>query len=597
MVEGDGRWELKGGLEAVAGGVPENLQQLIERQVERLSPADQRVLAVASVAGGEFSAAAVAAGLATEVEGVEERCEELARREHFLRASGTAEWPDGTVAARYGFLHALYQEVLYQRLTARRRQRLHQQIGEREEQGYGEQAREIAVELALHFERGRDYRKAIQYLQQAGENAMRRSAHQEAINLLTKGLELLKTQPGTPECMQQELALLTTLAPVLAATQGYGAPEVEQAYFRAQELLQQVGESPQQFLVLSGLWNFYEIQGKHQMAREFGEQLLSLAQRRGDVASLIQAHYALAVALFYLEDLSSALAHANQALTLYDQREHNRLAFFYGQDPRVACLLFAGHILWSLGYPDQALAKNHEALAWAQEVAHPYSLAYALTNTAWRHQLRREAKAAQEQAEAAVVLCQEHGFPLMEAQGTIWWGWALAEQGQIEEGIEKIRWGLDAWKATRAELAWPYFLTLLAETYGKAGRNAEGLSVLSEGLATAYRNKEWWYEAELHRLKGELTLQQFKVQGSKFKVANPQSETEVCFHKAIEIAHRRNAKSLELRATMSLARLWRQQGKKEEARQMLAEIYNWFTEGFGTKDLQEAKELIESLHH
>src|SRR5262249_23704221 len=191
LVEGAGRWALKGGLEAVAGGVPENLQQLIERQIERLSPADQRVLEVASVAGGEFAAASVAAGLATEGEEVEERCMELTRRELFLRASGLGEWPDGTVAARYSFLHALYQEVLYERLPAGRRQRLHRQIGEREEAAYGERAREIAPELAGHFERGRDYRRAITYRRQAAENAARRGAHQEAIAHLQRGLSFL----------------------------------------------------------------------------------------------------------------------------------------------------------------------------------------------------------------------------------------------------------------------------------------------------------------------------------------------------------------------------------------------------------------------
>ncbi len=184
LVQSEGRWELQEKVEEMASGVPESLQQLIAQHIERLRPETQRVLEVASVAGAEFSAAAVAAGVEAEVDEIEEQCEELVRREHFLRASGTAEWPDGTVAARYGFLHALYQEVLYNRLTARRRQRLHQQIGEREEQGYGEQVREVAAQLALHFERGRDYGKAVRYLQRAGENAVRRSAHQEAVSLL-----------------------------------------------------------------------------------------------------------------------------------------------------------------------------------------------------------------------------------------------------------------------------------------------------------------------------------------------------------------------------------------------------------------------------
>src|SRR5712692_6959294 len=268
LVQSDGRWELQGRVEELKGGVPESLQQLIEQQIARLRPETQRLLEVASVAGAEFSAAAVAAGVETEVDVIEEQCGELARREHFLRASGSADWPDGTVAARYGFRHALYQEVLYHRLTARRRQRLHQRIGEREEQAYGDRAREIATELAVHFKRGREFRKAIQYLQQAGENAIRRSANHEAISLLTKGLELLKTLPDTPEHTQQELTLQITLGALLGMTQGFAAPEVEKAYVRARELCQQVEVTPQLFPILAGLCGFYLLRAELQTARE-----------------------------------------------------------------------------------------------------------------------------------------------------------------------------------------------------------------------------------------------------------------------------------------------------------------------------------------
>src|SRR5262249_39312754 len=261
-----------------------SLQQMIEQQIERLSPAEKRLLEVASVAGAEFSAAAVAAGAGIAVEAVEEQCGELAHHEQFLRVRGTAEWPDGTVAARYEFLHALYQDVLYSRLTARQQQRLHQQIGERVEQAYGERAREIAAELALHFERGRDYRKAIQYLRQAGGNAARRSAHVEAISHFTKGLELLKTLPDTPERTQQELTLQVALGPPLQATKGWAAPEVERAYTRALELCQQRGEPPQLFQVLLGLAAVRLQRAKFQTARELGEQSLRLAQRMHEPA-------------------------------------------------------------------------------------------------------------------------------------------------------------------------------------------------------------------------------------------------------------------------------------------------------------------------
>ncbi len=279
LVQVDGQWELQAGLEEVGVGVPESLQQMIARQIERLGVQDRRILEGASVAGAEFSAAAAAAGLNTEAEEVEEQCGALMRRGQFLRASGMSEWPDGTVAARYSFLHALYQEVLYERVAAGRRARLHQRIGEREEQAYGNRAREIAAELAMHFKQGRDYRKAVQYLEQAGKNAVRRCAHQEAISLLTKGLELLKTLPDTPERTQHELTLQVRLGESLRATSGHGAPEVERVYVRARALCQQVGESPQLFPVQLGLWVFYNVRAEYHTARDLAEQMLTLAQR------------------------------------------------------------------------------------------------------------------------------------------------------------------------------------------------------------------------------------------------------------------------------------------------------------------------------
>jgi predicted ATPase len=342
----EGQWVLKN--EELTATVPESLRQMIEQRLTQVSPQARTVLEVASVAGAEFSAAAVAAGVETTGEAIEEQCAALARREQFLRARGTSEWPDGTIAARYGFVHALYQEVLYEQIPASRRTRLHRQIGEREEAGYGDRAREIAAELAVHFEQGRDYRKAVEYRQQAGENAQRRNANQGAADHFIAGLELLKHWPQTAERAQHELTLLTTLGPVLSTTRGYGAAEVERVYLRAQDLVQQTGDSSREFLVLSGLLILYRIQGKHQLAYEFGKRFLSLAQRKHDSVLLIQAHYTLAVTLFYLEDLNSAQEHLDQALALYDEQEHRSLALLYGQDPRVPCLLFAGHTLWSL---------------------------------------------------------------------------------------------------------------------------------------------------------------------------------------------------------------------------------------------------------
>ncbi len=555
--------------------VPENIQQMIEKQLDRLSPEEQRVLEVASVAGADFSAAAVAAGLAMTPSEVKACCSDLARREHFVRTSGVSEWPDGTVTTRYSFLHALYRDVLYERVPIGHRVTLHRQIGIREEQAYGEQARAIAVELAVHFERGREYRKAIRSLQQAGENALRRSAHQEAITHFTKGLELLKLLPDTPECARQELTLQVALGVPLRATRGFAAPEVEKVFSRARELCQQMGEISQLVPVLRGLWEFYELRAEYQMACELGEQLLTLAQRVQDPALLLVAHDVLGDTLFWLGKFTAARAHLEQGIALYDPRQHRSRAFLYGYDSGGACLSFVALALWHLGYPDQALKRIYEALTLAQQLSHPFSLAGTLDFAAWLHQLRREGQAAQEQAEAATALSGEQEFPFWLAWGTILRGWALAEQGQREESIAQMRQGIAAFQTTGTEGWRPYFLTLLAEVYGKVGQPEEGLKALAEALAEVHRTGERFYEAELYRLKGELTLAQSRVQGlgssvkkgSRFNVQgstlrNPstqhltpntqaEAEAEACFLKAIEVAQYQQAKSLELRATMS----------------------------------------------
>ncbi len=598
LVQTDGQLMLKN--EDLATTVPESLRQLIEQQITRISPDERKILEAASVAGAEFSAAAVAAGTEQSPEGVETHCDGLVHREQFLRARETSEWPDGTSAARYGFVHALYQEVLYEQISASRRIRLHRQIGERGEQAYGERVREIAVELAVHFEQGRDYERAVHYLHQAGENAIRRSAHQEAITHLTKGLALLTTLPDTPERDRLELTLQLALGASLIAIKGFAALEVEQVYARARNLCQQVEEIHQPVSVLVGLCAFYMERAELDTGQELAEQLLHLAKSKQDPFFLLWAHLGLGELSFFLGEFALACVHLEQSFSLYDPQQHDAYGFAY--DPGVYSLSRSALILYLLGYPDHALRQGLEALTLARKLAHPYSLVCALDYTAEIHRKRGEQQADQELEKARVALCTEQGFTLELAYGTIFRGWTLAMQGQEEEGIEQIRQGLAAFRATGSELGRPNILSMLAEAYGKAGQGEAGLTALAEALALINKNGERWYEAELYRLKGELTLQQFNVQGSKFKVENPQSafhnphsEAEACFHKAIEVARQQQAKSWELRATTSLVRLWQQQGKKKQAHKMLAEIYNWFTEGFDTKDLQEAKALLDSL--
>ena len=394
------------------------------------------------------------------------------------------------------------------------------------------------------------------------------------------------TLPDTIERARQELELQITLSPALIAAKGFTSLDTERTCARARELCQQVGETPQLFSVLYGLVRFYMVRAELQTARELAEQLFSLAQRAQDPALLLEAHRVLGPTMFWLGELSLSRMHSEQGVALYDPKQHRSHAFVYGLDPGAVCRSYAAMSMWMLGYPDQAQQSSHKALTLAQEIDHPFSLAWTLAHATIVHQFRREAQTVQERAEALMTLSTEQGFPHWLPYGMILRGWARAEQGARAEGIAQLRQGLVAHLDTRAGLHRPYFLSLLAEAYGKGGKPEEGLTVIDEAMAIVNNTEERNWEAELHRLKGELLLMQ---QGQKV------SEAEECFQQAFKIDSSQQAKSFELRVAMSLSRLWQQQGKRQEAHQLLSEIYGWFTEGFDTVDLQEAMALLEQL--
>jgi predicted ATPase len=458
--------------------------------------------------------------------------------------------------------------------------------------------------LAYHYGHSANTQKAVEYLRLAGQQALQRSANAAAIDHLTNGLELVRALPDTLERSQQELALQITLGSVLVATQGYTTPAVKNVYTRAQELCRQVGDTPQLFSVINGLRRFYYLRAEFTKARELTEQLLRLAQSGNDPALFVLVHQALGVVSYSVAELAAARKHLERAPALYDARQHRFHTLFYGEDPSVIAMSFDAGALWLLGYPDKALEKSHQALSLARELSHPLSLALALNFAAWLHQLRGERQAVQDRIEAAITLGGEQGLPNWLAQATILAGWTMSEEAHGEGGIAQMREGLAAYHSTGALLITTYFLALLAEAYGKIEQPEQGLGVLDEALALAGENGERFYEPELYRLKGELTLQQSRVQASNIEgsdtksvIRNPQAELEAekFFRKAIDIASRRQAKSLELRAVTSLCRLRQQQGKDAEARQMLENIYGWFTEGFDTADLKQARSLLDEL--
>jgi DNA-binding winged helix-turn-helix (wHTH) protein/predicted ATPase len=508
IIQVDGTWMLQNEGEHLTTAVPESIRHLVARQRERLMAEEQQILEAASIAGMEFSVAAVAAALDTEVIAVGVRCAQLAERQQFLRPAGIAEWPDGTVAARYGFLHALYQQLWHERVIIEQQQVWHLRMGERKEIAYGSRTGEIATELAVHFEQGRAYPRAVRYLQQAGENAIRRSASTEAIGYFTRGLDLLKTLPETPERARQELMVHVNLGPVLMMTNGRSAPVVEDAYTRALQLCHQTGEQAQLFSALRGLWECYETRGEFQKSHQLAEQFFTVAKLSQDPAHELIAHDALGDTLFWRGEFVSAREHLAQGVALYNPHQHAALAFFHGgYDPGVACACLEACVLWILGYPDQALARMDTALTLARQLGHLHSQASALIWAAVLHQLRREAPLTQARAGATIPLCREQGFPYYLAAGTIMHGWALARQGQGSEGVAQICQGVEVCQALGVEMARTYFLALLAEAYGTAGQPEQGLNAINEALELVNTNGEQLCEAELYRLKGTLTLQ------------------------------------------------------------------------------------------
>jgi predicted ATPase len=487
----------------------------------------------------------------------------------------------------YTFKHALIQDAAYESLLKSTRQHYHQRIVQVLEAQFPETTVAQPELLAHHCTEAGFLAQAVGYWHKAGQKAIERSAHVEAIAHLRQGLELLKTLPETSERTRREVDMLIALGASLHATQGMGALEVGETYTRARQSCQQMGEPLQLFPILRGLWNYYLIRAEYHTAYELGEQLLILAQHMQDTAMLCSAHRALGSTLLFLGVVADAQTHFAQGIAFYDLQQHRASAFLYGEDAGMICHSYAAWTLWSLGYADQGRTQMDEAVTLAQQVACPFSLSFALVSAAMFHTFRREEHDTQERAAAAINLAKEQGFPFWVALGSLLRGWGLAQQaGQAQEGIEQMSQGLTAWRATGAELGRPYYLALLAEAHSIIGQSEAGLAVLTEALTLVDKTEERWYEPELHRLKGALLLQQN---------SDNQAEAETCFHHALDIARNQQAKSFELRTATSLSRLWQQQGKRQEAHDLLAPVYDWFTEGFDTADLQEAKALLDAL--
>ena len=597
--EGPTGWACTTALDTATVGVPETLRHLIEQQFECLEPAEQTVLEAASVAGVDFAAAAVAAGVGASVEDVDTRCARLARQGQFILAHGPVSWPQGPRAGRYHFGHALYQEVVYDRIPVGCRTRLHHRIGMWAEQAYGERAGERATELAMHFERGQDARRAVRYLLEAGVHAIQWCAHQQALSLLSKALEVLTTWPEGPERNQQELVIQLAMSTPLCTTRGWAAVELEQKYARAWALCQQLRQTARLCPILLGLGICAMGQGQLQKARELLEHALTLARQNQDGDSLMRAYTVLGITRLFLGEFAAAHAYFEQGVALAEGQTPHSAPGPAPWHPHLTCLGYDALTLWLLGYPEQAMQRSHAAMRLAQQWEHPYMRVSALRFAAILHQFRRETQQTQTYATAMLALAREQRFVAREAEAIRLQGWVLARQGQAEEGIHMIRQGLAAVRATgeALQILWP---AILAEAYRGAGQASEGLRILADALGRFSPPEERLGDAELYRHTGELLLH---IGPSRSASHGPSpydarvlpESPEACFLQALALARRQHARSLELRAAVSLGRLWQRQGKGAAARELLAQVYGWFTEGFDTTDLQEAQTLLAEL--
>ncbi len=567
------------------GTLPPRVEAVIAESVSRLPEFLRQMLIVASVEGEFFTAQAVAQVQAiNEQEIIQRLSGPLSKQYRFVSAVGVQR-SDGRQLARYRFRHFLFQRYLYSRLDEVERVRLHEAMGQALEMLYGEESPELAVQLARHSEAAGLIPRAVVYLHQAGDRAVRLFANAEGISLYRHALDLLNTLPDTPERAGQELRLRVALRIPLESVYGYTGDELEQNNVRLRDLIQHADVSPDLFWALLGLAVFRNLSLSLNEAHRLGDELLALAQRLEDSALVLGACHTRSITAVYEGQFEAYFRYRKQVHRLYDPEQHRPLVFQLDVDVEVGSLSHAAWAYWISGYPDQARQHAQAALDWANQLKHPFSLALACFFAGLVYRWCRDVAMTYALAEQTIASSREPGLSFWLASGGLLLGWTLGEQGRVVEGVTQLEQIIAALTTTDSELARVMAIPMLADMYDRAGRPAEGLPLVEVGLRVALATGFAMMEPDLYRCKGDLLLAN----------ASPEHEPEACFQQAIASARRIEAKSWELRAALSLCRLWQRQGKAGSARVLLSSIYGWFTEGFDTPDLQEARLLLQEL--
>jgi len=553
----NGTWNLSDQFSARDLGLPERIRSLIEVQIARLTPEEKSILEIAGVTGVRFALSTVADVASLPIATVDAILTSLGRRQRFIRCSDTVGGPHGEFIPGFEFLHVLYRDAIYQGISPRRVRELHLLVGKSKEADYGEQAREIAAELAMHFEKGKNNELAIVYLEHAAMLARQRSAYVESRLHFDCALTLAKRLPAGRVRMEREASLYAGLGGVLMATYGFGAAEAEVAFSRARSLCQELGESTQLFPARWGLWLFYWGRAFLKDANEIAEELLSMARKGSGSCLQLQAQHAAWATAYSRGELQSAMEHTSEGLRLYDATLHAITASTYGDhDAGVCCLNFRARVLTLLGRTVEGIKTAEAAIHQARDLAQPLSCAMAYVFAASVHQMRRDPVATKKKAAAAVALAQDQNFRLMHAWAKVYEGWADAYLGRRGDGLRQIAEGIDAVRKMGTNQSLSHLLGIKADVCLLSMQLEEGLEATDEALDVVAKTDEKYYESELWRLRGELRL--------AHQAASPEV-AELEFTKAIGLARSQGAKLFALRGAMGLGRIWFRDGRSSEA--------------------------------
>jgi class 3 adenylate cyclase/predicted ATPase len=577
LQQSDDRYQLTGTLQVPT--IPVTLQDALMGRLDRLGTGKQ-VAQIGAAIGRRFSYELLQAvsSLDQAVLGAELRK---------IVNSGLLDEEGRLPHATYIFKHALIQDAAYQSLLRRTRQQYHRDIARALEERFPETADTQPELMAHHLTEAGLAEPAIPYWQKAGEVAIKRAAFLEAINHLGRGIEALQKLADGTGRDRREIGLQTALGMALQATRGYAAPEVDRAYTRARTLCERAGDENELVAVVRGQHLFYGVRADYRTGMDLVHQLLELGERNQNPGYQLEAHLAMGLCSLYMGRFLESRAHFEQGLALYKPEDRPLHSFHYLGHSAAICRSYLGRTLSFLGYQDQAVKFSEEGLVLARTFSIPMSQVQAMGMLTILYQARRDFSAAREWASNTIWHATEYGFPYWSSLSAMVQGSLVAQQGHLDQGLAQLRRALDRHLATGAKLGLSWFLVLLAELYGMATRWEEGFQALSQALAHVEDTEERYYAAEVHRLRGELLLRQSGLRAA--------ADAETCLRQALDVARRQAAKAWELRAATSLARLWCDQNRADEARALLTDVYNWFTEGFDTPDLQDARRLLDEL--